>query len=43
MYTFASSSMTIHAWLGRIPRYVYTIISEAMSVDLCFVGSASVC
>ena len=41
MYTFASSSMTIHAWLGRIPRYVYTIISEAMSVNLFFVGSAS--
>ena len=30
MYTFASSFMTIHAWLGRVPRYVYTIISEAM-------------
>lgn len=30
MYTFASSFMTIHPWFARIPRYVYTIISEAM-------------
>ena len=30
MYTFASSFMTIHAWFARIPRYVYTVISEAM-------------
>lgn len=32
MYTFASSFMTIHAWFARVPRYVYTFISEAMCV-----------
>lgn len=32
MYSFASSTMTIHAWFARVPRYVYTIISEAMYV-----------
>ena len=32
MYTFASSFMTIHAWFARVPRYVYTVISEAMYV-----------
>ena len=35
MYTFASSLMTIHVWFARVPRYVYTIISEAMYVFLC--------
>ena len=30
MYTFASSFMTIHTWFAKVPRYIYTIISEAM-------------
>ncbi|KAI1798002.1 purine-cytosine permease [Ganoderma leucocontextum] len=39
MYTFASSFMTIHAWLGRVPRYVYTIISEAILIPVAIVGA----
>ncbi|PIL27703.1 transporter [Ganoderma sinense ZZ0214-1] len=39
MYTFASSFMTIHAWLGRVPRYVYTIISEAILIPVAIIGA----
>ncbi|TBU31408.1 purine-cytosine permease [Dichomitus squalens] len=39
MYTFASSFMTIHAWLGRVPRYIYTIISEAILIPVAIVGA----
>ncbi|KAI0765309.1 purine-cytosine permease [Fomes fomentarius] len=39
MYTFASSFMTIHAWFARVPRYVYTIISEAILIPVAIVGA----
>ncbi|KAM5532151.1 hypothetical protein V8D89_014176 [Ganoderma adspersum] len=39
MYTFASSFMTIHAWLGRVPRYIYTIISEVILIPVAIVGA----
>ncbi|EIW55544.1 cytosine-purine permease [Trametes versicolor FP-101664 SS1] len=39
MYTFASSFMTIHAWFARVPRYVYTFISEAILIPVAIVGA----
>ncbi|KAI0371277.1 cytosine-purine permease [Pilatotrama ljubarskyi] len=39
MYTFASSFMTIHAWFARVPRYVYTIVSEAILIPVAIVGA----
>ncbi|KAI0711394.1 purine-cytosine permease [Earliella scabrosa] len=39
MYTFASSFMTIHAWFARVPRYVYTVISEAILIPVAIVGA----
>ncbi|KAH9887198.1 cytosine-purine permease [Cubamyces lactineus] len=39
MYTFASSLMTIHVWFARVPRYVYTIISEAILIPVAIVGA----
>ncbi|TFK91640.1 purine-cytosine permease [Polyporus arcularius HHB13444] len=39
MYTFASSFMTIHAWFARVPRYVYTVVSEAILIPVAIVGA----
>ncbi|OBZ77733.1 Phosphatidylinositol N-acetylglucosaminyltransferase gpi3 subunit [Grifola frondosa] len=39
MYTFGSSFMTIHPLFARIPRYVYTIVSEAILIPVAIVGA----
>ncbi|KAI0360457.1 cytosine-purine permease [Trametes cingulata] len=39
MYTFASSFMTIHAWFAKVPRYVYTVVSEAILIPVAIVGA----
>ena len=33
MYTFGSSFMTIGTFFAKVPRYVYTLVSEAMYVN----------
>ncbi|OCH88374.1 cytosine-purine permease [Obba rivulosa] len=39
MYTFGSSFMTITPFAARIPRYVYTIISEAILIPVAIIGA----
>ncbi|EMD34672.1 hypothetical protein CERSUDRAFT_97258 [Gelatoporia subvermispora B] len=39
MYTFGSSFMAITPYAARVPRYVYTIISEAILIPVAIVGA----
>ncbi|KAH9939859.1 purine-cytosine permease [Amylocystis lapponica] len=39
MYTFGSSFMSVHAWAARVPRYVYTVVSEAILIPVAIVGA----
>ncbi|KAI0341334.1 cytosine-purine permease [Trametopsis cervina] len=39
MYTFGSSAMTITPWFAKVPRYVFTVISEAILIPVAIVGA----
>jgi len=39
MYTFASSFMTVSPYATRIPRYVFTVISEAILIPVAIIGA----
>ncbi|KAI0944997.1 hypothetical protein AcV7_001649 [Taiwanofungus camphoratus] len=39
MYTFASSFMSISYYFAKVPRYVFTIISEAILIPVAIVGA----
>jgi len=41
MYVFGTSLMTVGSWAGKVPRYVYLVLSQIIVIPVAIIGAKS--